>query len=152
MAGFAVLVFLISEVFTPAQGTSAPSARDEIMAVSSIWEVSETKGTIQYSLRLALNSSDSGNIGTLKGTATITTKGKKYTITVDTKLLNGKYSYVTKYPALKATFKGTKTSSDPKGFPLKPEISFTDTLIMRNNKLCPKSQREFVKCMNPVKK
>lgn len=152
MSGFAVMVFLISEVFAPSQGTSAPSARDEIIQVASVWEVSETKGTIQYSLRLVLNSSESGEVGSLKGTATITTKGKKYTITIDTKLLKGKYSYITKYPALRATFKGTKTSSDSKGFPLKPEISFTDTLILRNNRLCPKSQREFVKCMNPVKK
>ncbi|MBN2724753.1 MAG: hypothetical protein JXR95_11840 [Deltaproteobacteria bacterium] len=150
-----MLYFLAGMFLSPqAQNSSSVSSRakDEITRISSVWTVSEKTGTVQYEMKLTLNGKSTGEIGIMRGQGTVIRKGKKVTITLEARLVRGKFLFLTKYPAIKGTFTGTKKSSNPELFPVGERVNYTETLILKKNELCPKSQRDFPNCLVPVKR
>ncbi len=138
---------------TPAGATDddGRKAMEEILDISRNWTVEETRGTIQYKLNLTLNGNTEGILGELAGEGTVQVKDKQVRITMTAQLTQGRYTYVTRYPALIFTFTGRIRSSDPSVFPVKETISQQETLLLKDGRLCPLSVRQNPTCMQPVK-
>jgi len=123
---------------------------DEIIQVSRKWVVEETVGTVKYKLMLTLNGKSRGTVGTLAGTATIRYKKKDVTVKISLSLDKGRYRFITRYPAVATVFTGTMVSSDQAHMPLRKSISQATTLILKKNRLCPKSTQFATQCMKPA--
>ena len=127
-------------------------AQEEILNTGRNWTVDWTVGTIQYKLQLTLNGKATDTIGELTGDGTIRVKDKTVRIHVSVQLTQGKFHYVTRYPAMTFTFQGRMTSSDPSVFPVKETIQMTESLLLKEGNLCPLSQRQNPQCLKPQQK
>ncbi len=131
-------------------GQSSRKAKDQIINKAKVWSVQENKGAIKFKLKLILNGNLKGEIGYLRGTATIKYKQKEIVVKMSAKLKSGKYLFLTRYPALKGVFL-LENKSKTGSFPLKKRMRYKETLVLKKDKLCPISTKFPVKCMKPVK-
>ncbi len=149
-----LLVLVLGMVFaapSPANEDDARKAQEEIQNAGMNWVVEFSRGTIQYKLQLKLNGSPSGTLGTLGGEGVIQVRDRKVRITVQMQLTGGKFHYITRYPAMTFTYAGRMTSSDPQLFPVRENVQFQDSLLLKEGRLCPLSVRQNPQCMTPEK-
>jgi len=147
-----VLLWAAAPGSVQAGDEDARKAQEEIQNLAKNWTVSWSKGTIQYQMQLTLSGNAEDVIGEVTGEGVILVKGKSVRVTVSVQLTAGKFSYITKYPAMTFTYFGRMTSSDPSLFPIKETISFTDSLLLKEGTLCPLSIRQDNNCMKPQQK
>ncbi len=147
-----VLLWAAAPGSVQAGDEDARKAQEEIQNLAKTWTVSFSKGTIQYQMQLTLNGNAEDVIGELTGEGVVLVKGKSVRVTVSVQLTAGKYSYITRYPALSFTYFGRMTSSDSALLPIKETISFTDSLLLKEGTLCPLSIRQDHNCMKPQQK
>lgn len=145
----AVLALPLS--FPSASEEDAKKAQEEIQNAGRQWVVEFSRGTIQYRLLLKLNGANTGVLGQLSGEGVIRVKEKKVRIAVEMQLTNGKFHYITRYPAMTFTYVGKMVSSDPQAFPVREDVQLQDSLLLKEGRLCPLSIRQNPPCMVPGK-
>ncbi|MBU1537130.1 hypothetical protein KKF84_17530 [Myxococcota bacterium] len=149
---FVLYVGILAPLIPTAPKEDPKKALDEIIQVSKKWEVEETVGTVRYKLLLTFNGKATGTVGVMSGTATVKYKKKNVTVKIALSLTRSRFLFITRYPALNTVFAGTMISSDQKLMPLRRTISQRATMILKKNKLCPKSMQFATKCMKPASK
>jgi len=130
----------------------AKKAQEEIQNLAKTWVATWSKGTVQYKMQLTLSGRSDEVIGELSGEGVIRVKDKTVRVSISVQLTAGKFSYITKYPAMTFTYVGRMTSSDPAVFPIKEPISFSDSLLLKDGGLCPLSVRQNANCLKPQSK
>ncbi|MBU1068370.1 hypothetical protein KKD52_15680 [Myxococcota bacterium] len=135
-----------------ASDDDAKKAQEEIQNIAKNWSVEWRKGTIQYKMQLKLSGKSDEIIGEITGEGVVRVKDKNVRITISVQLTSGKFSYITKYPAMSFTYFGRMTSSDPGLLPIKETIQFQDSLLLKDGGLCPLSVRQNTQCLKPQSK
>ncbi len=149
---FFVLVLAVAAVSPSlASEEDARKAQEEIQNTAQDWVVEWSRGTIQYKLRMKLTGSPDNVIGNLTGEGIVQVKDRKVRIFVQMQLAGGKFHYITRYPAMTFTYVGRMTSSDPQVFPVRENVQFQDSLLLKDGKLWPLSIRQNPQCMVPDK-
>lgn len=148
---FAALMGFMAVSSPRAAEDDAKKAQEEIQQAGMQWTVEWTRGVIQYKLRLTLNGSSADVIGSLSGEGVIRLKDRTVRITVQMQLTGGRFHYITHYPSMTFTYVGRMTSSDPQAFPVRENVQFQDSLLLKEGKLCPLSVRQNPQCMVPEK-
>ncbi|PKN45623.1 MAG: hypothetical protein CVU59_08525 [Deltaproteobacteria bacterium HGW-Deltaproteobacteria-17] len=135
-----------------ASDDDAKKAQEEIQNIARNWSVEWRKGTIQYKMHLKLSGKAEDVLGEITGEGIVRVKDKNVRVTISVQLSSGKFTYITRYPAMSFTYFGSMTSSDPGLLPIKETIQFQDSLLLKDGGLCPLSVRQNTQCLKPQAK